>query len=293
MFSTVVYGQESLLLGEIKIEDIQPEKNLHHAETVTIYGRKYRKKGNYKDSTVKGKIEYLSSGLLMEKIVYGGKKNRDRYGKKYSYDESGNVIEYNNWVQSGGSYHNRRATFTYNIKNQVVSQEISLANIVYTYFPDGRLKTKSYFYNNNGVQDTEPWTTYYIYDEQKNLIHADTDTSKWQQTSFYNEDNQLILHNYYPGVAYSTYKYDSLGNCIRQVDYERGKKDFDSTVYIFEYNPEGQITKSSTLNKRGKVIPEKELFYDEKGQIIAEIFYRRGKPKWLNRYQYLYYERRE
>lgn len=293
IISLTVYGQESLLLGEIKLDEIQPKKNLHNVETVTIYGMKYKKRGNYKDSIVKGTIEYLSSGLMMENVVFGGKKNRDRYIKKYDYDAYGNIVAYDNMYMSKGGILNRRSTYSYNNENQVIAQEISLANIVYSYFPDGRLKTKSYYYNNNGVKDTEPWTTYFIYDQDKNLIHADTDTSKWEQTSFYNENNQLILHNYYPGIAYSTYRYDSTGNCIRQVDYEKGKKDFDSTVFTFEYNDQGQLTKSSTQNRRGKIIPEKEMFYDEKGQKIAEIFYQRGKPKWLNRYQYLYYERRE
>src|SRR5690606_9760219 len=108
------------------------------------------------------------------------------YVKRYKYDGNGKVIQFDNMTIESGSINNKRAEFSYNAKGQVTEQVISLATINYNYFPDGRLKTKAYHYNKAGGTGNDPWTIYFIYDENKRLMHADSDSNSTVQTSFYN-----------------------------------------------------------------------------------------------------------
>lgn len=289
----IPFAQESLLLGEIKLDEIQTEKDTNGVEQVVIYGMKYKKNGHYKDSVVKGVLDYSHSGDLVMKTLYGGKKNQNSYVKKYQYDLYGYVTSYDFQVTTKNGVNGQSNDFFYNTKHQVTKQVITLATIAYSYYPDGRISKKMYYYNNRGETDTEPWTILFEYDQNKNLIHADTDTSGNIQTSFYDDKGQLIRHDYYPGVAYTTYKYDSTGNCIKQTDYELGKKDWDSTVYLFAYDTEGRLISSSSSDKRGKISKDQEWVYNSKGQLVMEVFYKRNKPKWINRYNYTYYPFKE
>ena len=113
------------------------------------------------------------------------------------------------------------------------------------------------------------------------------------QTSFYNHLNQLVKHDYYPGIAYTTYEYDTLGMCSRQVDYELGKKDWDSTVYVYNYDTEGRLIRSSSSKKKGKITTDQEWIFNQKGQVIQEIIYQKGKKRWIYEYTYEYYPFKE
>jgi hypothetical protein len=279
------HTQESLLLGELKSDEIQIDIRTDHVKKALIFGYKYKKKNNYKDSTIKGIEDYSMKGELTNRTTFGGKKNQTSYSKKYGYDSQSNVISYDYIISGNGETIGQTADFFYSSK-RLTRQVISLANINYNYHPDGRLKSKAYYYNNRGEIDSDPWTIWFVYDDNKNLIHADADTTKGIQTSFYNEKNELIKHDYYPGVAFSTFSYDENGNCSKQVDYELGKKDWDSTIFIFQYDDKNRLVRSSRQVKKGKVRVDKDWKYNAQDQLEYELFYRKGKPKYIYKYYY-------
>jgi hypothetical protein len=289
LMTLTVNSQESLLLGEIKLDEIQPQKGDENLEIVMIYGKKYKKNGYYKDSINKGSIYYNSRGDLLENTTFSGKKNRNKYVKKYLYDLFGNVTSFDYQISTDGVVIGKTVDFFYNDRGKLTRQVISLANITYNYNTSGKLSSKKYYYNNGNDTFGAPWSIYFKYDENGNLIHADHDTSGNVQTSFYNDKNQLIRHDYYPGVAYSTYFYDEQSNCVKQIDYEIGKKGWDSTAFVFAYDKADRLIMSSSSNKKGKISIDQEWIYFEDGRLKAEIFYRKNKKKWVNRYYYEYY----
>ena len=285
----ITISQESLLLGEIKLDELKPEQRNDDVKKILIYEYKFKKRGNYKDSTLQGFQDFSEEGYLLNRNSFFGRKLRNSVRHSYTYDADGNVLQYEQLFSSGEGLNARIATFQYNQAGRAVEQQVSLATIRYAYHADGRLKTKSYYYNNRGALDTEPWTHYYFYNEDKQLIHVDTDENSEQQTSYYDDQGNLVRHDYYPGYAYTTYKYDDQGNCIRQVDFEKDKNDWDSTVFQYNYDAKGRLILSSSSNKRGKIQRDQEWVYNEKGQIDHIIEYKRDRPKRLYRYFFEYY----
>lgn len=286
---TQSFGQESLLLGELKLDEIQTELRSDGTEKIMIYGSKYKNSGVYKDSTLKGFMDYSKDGELLNRTSFGGKNNAVKYTRKYKYDDQHRVLSFDYIISGNGEIIGQTSDFIY-VGDYLARQIISLANIAYNYHPDGRIKSKSYYYNNKGEIDTKPWILWFIYNEDNNLINADPDSTSDLQTMFYNDNGQLIKNDYYPGVAYSTFEYDNNGNCTRQVDYEFGKKDWDSTVFVFNYDPENRLIRSGTENKKGKVLVEKDWKYNSKGQLEYELFYQGNKPKYIYRYNYSYFK---
>ena len=282
-------AQESLLLGEMKLDEIQTQIRKDNVQKVLIYGSRYKKNGVYKDSTFKGFEDYSNEGELLNRTTFGGKKDEISYTKKYAYNKDHLVTKYDFLISGNGEIIGQSSDFTY-YQDRISKQIISLANISYYYYEDSRIKSKSYYYNNRGEIDSEPWTIWFIYDENKNLIDADNDTSNQKQTMFYNENMQMIKNDYYPGVAYSTFAYDQKGNCTRQVDYEMGKKDWDSTVFIFQYDDKNRLIRSATENNKGKLMVEKDWKYNAKGQLLYELYYKKNKPKYIYRYSYEYFK---
>jgi hypothetical protein len=289
LVSNTMTAQESLLLGELKLDEIQTEIRKDGVEKAWIYGAKYNKKGIYKDSTLKGFQHYSVEGELLDRSTFSGSKDKVKYTRKYEYDDQSRVISYDFIISGNNEVISQRSDFLYS-GDFLARQVISLANIHYSYHEDGRLKAKAYYYNNKGELDTKPWTIWFIYDENKNLINADPDSTLDNQTMFYNEENQLVKNDYYPGIAYSTFEYDQAGNCIRQVDYEVGKKDWDSTVYIFQYDTENRLVRSGKENKKGKLFVDQDWKYNAEGQLVYELFYRKNKPKFIYRYSYDYFK---
>ena len=286
LFIASSISQETLLLGEQKLEEIYFTPRADQVEKVSIYSSKYKKKGNYKDSTLKGIENYDKHGFLTAKTSYSGKGAKMSYSQ-YSYEyHNENMVAYRFIYTSASGNFGRSGNFEYLPNGKLKLQEHSMANIKYGYFSDGRLKTKTYFYNNGDVEDTEPWIHYYIYDDSLNLIHVDTEKDSKKQTSFYDDNNNLIKHDYYPGFAYTTYTYDKKGNCIGQIDYEQGKKDWDSTIFKYEYNENGQIIKSSSSNKKGKIEINETFTYDAKGRLKSLIYFRKNKAKVIKKYVY-------
>lgn len=278
------FGQESLLLGEVKLDEIEPPSRTDNVKKELCFGYKYSKKGKYKDSTIQSIRDYSKEGLMLVSNLFYGKKNSYSHKDMYSYDQTGRVISYNSFFGDGTGVNGTSVEYSYNSKGQVARQLISLANIVYEYYPDGRLRSKSYYYNNRGEIDSEPWVILFEYDSLLNLIHADADTTGSTQTSFYNGKNELIEHHYYIGTAYTKYKYDDLGNCIEQTDFELGKKGWDSTTFYFTYDEKSRLVLSSASGKKGKVFKKRQWIYNESGQLSEELMFRRNKPK--RRYKY-------
>lgn len=289
-FEPLVFGQESLLLGELKLDEISPQKRTDGVKKILIYGMKYKKRGNYKDSSLQAIEDFSENGELLNRTTFGGRKGERSYKKSYTYDEQGNVTSFVNMAQGGMGVEARVANFVYNGKNQLVKQNISLANIVYEYFSDGRLKSKAYYYNNGSESNTEPWFSYFFYDDSLNLVHVGSDSTYSSSTSFYDDKNQLILHDYYPGVAYSKYSYDERGLCIQQVDYEMGKKGWDSTQFFYHYNDARVLDQTSSINRKGKFSLERQRNFDKNGLLISEIFYRKRRPKRFYSYTYSYFK---
>lgn len=289
-YNNLALSQESLMYGEVRLDEVQTQKGAENVEEVQIFGMKYKKNGFYRDSTLKGSIYYSSKGEEIERTIYFGKKNNLMHRKKYDYDLAGNVLSFDEYrSQKGGGVLGKSVDYFYDDQNRLIKQVISLATITYEYYPDGRLLSKSYTYNNGGTENGEPWVMLFEYDERGNLIHADQDTTGSLQTSFYNEKNQLIRHDYYPGYAYSTYEYDSLGNCSKQVDYTLGKKGWEEQTFVFKYDSEGRITHSYSSGKKGRLYLDQEWVYFKDGRLKAEYFYVKNKRKWVNRYYYQYY----
>ena len=284
---STIFSQESLLLGEQKLDEIKPQKVSPEIQKISIYQFKHRKRRTYKDSTLQGIQQYDENGLLTERLSFYGKKNESFVKYGYDYDKTGNVTVYKRRVQNNEGITLQTASFAYDSNNRVKKQIISLATIEYDYHEDDRLEKKTYYFSGGG-SDTEPWIHYFFYNKNKQLIHVDTDSTSDEQTSFYNEDGELIMHEFYPGYGYSTYAYDDDGNCTRQVDYEKVKEDWDSTVYLFEYDEKNRLTHTSSSNKRGKIWRDQKWVYFEDGRINYIIEYKRNRPKWLYRY---YYER--
>jgi hypothetical protein len=287
LFSALIaQNQETLLLGEQQVHEIYFESREDGIEKVSIYISKYRENGNYEDSTFTGFENYNRKGELVAKTNYSG-KGQKLVHSQYSYEYTeGNMTAFQFIQTSPSSNFGRQGDFKYTIDGLLIHQGHSLANIKYSYYADGRMKTKSYFYNNKGSEETEPWIHYYMYDDSLNLIHVDTDKESTEQSSFFDERNELIRHDYYPGVAYSKYEYDQKGNCIKQLDFELGKKDWDSTVFIYSYRNDNQIASSGSLNKKGKLFLDTEFEYDAKGRLKAVLYLRRNKRKLIKKYFY-------
>ncbi|MEX1002691.1 MAG: hypothetical protein WDZ35_11300 [Crocinitomicaceae bacterium] len=283
-------SQESLLLGEIRHDEVQPEKTSKGIQKISIYQFRYKKNNHYKDSTLQGVQDFSEEGLKVKRISFFGKKNQHYINSHYEYNASGSVVKRKEILHADGDLTAQLSTFEYNAAGQLVRQITSLASITYDYFQDGRLKTKTYYYNERGgFGDSEPWIHYFIYNGAQQLIHVDTDTTSDEQTSFYNEKGELIRHDYYPGFAYTTYTYDERGNCTKQVDYEMGKKDWDSTVFEFAYDSKDRLILSSSSNKRGKINRDQKWVYTQDGNVDYIIEYKRNRPKLLYRYYYDYY----
>jgi hypothetical protein len=284
----LIYGQESLLLGELKLNAIQTTQGKKNLEEVIIYGKKYKNSGNYKDSVVKGTIYYSSRGNEINRTTYSGKNNENTYVRKYFYNLENKVVSIDNQMTTNGEVLGKSWEFYYNEDGLISRQIISLANITYNYSTEGKIKNKKYYYNNGNGTFGEPFIILFEYDFLGNLIHADADTSGSLQTSFYNDKNELIRHDYYPAVAYTTYRYDENGNCIEQMDFEISNKGWDSIQYVFTYDSNNRLLTSATT-KKGKAYIDQEFIYFEDGRLKAEILYRKNKKRWVNRYYYQYY----
>ncbi len=283
------FAQESLLLGELKAEDIRFTPRTDGAEKITSYFFKVSKKEGYNASDIVGFEQYYENGLIRSKVSFNGKNKQNSNSFNYEYDGF-NMVRFSFLSISDNGNYGRQGEFTYDEFNRLVLQKHSLANIRYEYYPDGRMKTKAYYYDNKGESETEPWINYYFYDNQLNLIHVDPDPKSTSQTSFYNDKNELIKHDYYPGIAYSTYAYDSVGNCIQQVDYEMGKKHWDSTKFLFTYNERGQLVTSGQMNKKGKIFLDEEHKYLPNGEPKEIIYFRKNKAKFVKHFNYEYFE---
>jgi hypothetical protein len=285
---TASFAQESLLLGEQKSEDVYFEKKTDGVEKIIKYISKYKKKGNYKDSIMIGFEDYNPDGTLKSKTAIRGKGDKKTY-QQFKYEYANEQMISFLFMQSGrdGSY-GRNGKFEYDSEGRLALQEHSMANIRYDYHEDGRMKTKSYFYNNKGADESKPWVNYYLYDSLNHLKHVDTDPNSTKQTTFYNEKNELVKNDYYPGVAYSTYKYDEKGNCTEQVDYEVEKKGWDSITYIYTYMPDNKIATSGTKDKKGRIWLSEEHVYLENGNLKSILYYRKNKRKTIKKFFYEY-----
>jgi hypothetical protein len=282
------FSQESLLLGEQMSKDVYFTPRVDRVSKVHFYISKYHKKGIYKDSLLVGFEDYDNSGFLISKSNFRGMGSKQTY-QKFQYEYRDGLMSSFAFMQTGvaGNF-GRQGKFEYNEEGFISMQEHSLANIRYEYYEDGRLKTKSYFYNNKGTEDSKPWVNYYLYDSLNYLKHVDTDPESQLQTSFHNSKGELIKNDYYPGVAYSTYEYDEIGNCTKQVDFELGKKDWDSLVYVFTYNPDNQLATSGNLDKKGRKSLTEEHTYNSKGQLETIYYYRKNKRKQVKKFFYNY-----
>lgn len=283
------HAQESLLLGEFKLDELMVPKRIDGAEKSVIYQYKYSRKNKYKDSVLVGIENYTTNGELLIRTSFYGKKQAYVIKKIYTYDKNSRLLTYEITQRTKAGVLGKYTAFEYNEKGQAIEQHTSLANIIYAYLKDGRLSSKAYFYQNKGEIDSDAWFQYFEYDSLKNLIHVDNDTSGNVQTSFYDNQNRLIKHEYYLGVAYSTYKYNDRNDCIRQVDYSRNKRDWDSTVFVFDYDHEGRLIRSSSSAKNGKILKDREWNYNLDGQLTSEILYVKGKPNKRYRYFYSYF----
>ena len=288
LLSAVNWSQESLLLGEQKVEDVFFELRSDGVEKITKYISKYNKKGKYKDSTLIGFEDYNLDGTLASKTAIRGKGDKKTYQQfKYEYVDQKMVSYFFMQTGQAGNF-GRNGKFEYDQNGRLVLQEHSLANIRYDYYNDNRLKTKSYFYNNKGADESEPWVNYYIYDSLNHLKHVDTDPKSEKQTSFHNTKGELVKNDYYPGIAYSTYKYDEKGNCIEQVDFEIDKKGWDSITYVYTYMPNNKIATSGTKDRKGRVWLSEEHIYNEKGNLKEILYYRKNKRKTIKKFFYEY-----
>jgi hypothetical protein len=276
-----------LLLGEQKADEVYFVPRKDSVKKIAVYGYRYHKKGKYKDSTLIKIEEYGTNGMLIAKVHIIGKKG-DRWSRyNYTFNEKDEMVSFQyNYNGPDGNY-GKSGDFEYNISGQLTLQVHSLANIKYTYYKDGRMKTKSYSYNNGNSENRNGWTDFYIYDEKNNLIHVDQDSSSKKQTSFYNEKNELVRNDYYPGVAYSTFSYDENGNCSSQMDYElNDNDDWDSTLYRFNYNNENRLTTTASSKKKGRITLDEERVYDPNGRLLKIILYRKGKRRSVKKYFY-------
>ena len=279
-------SQETLLLGEQRAEEVYFIAHKDTVKKIAVYGYRYSKKANYKDSTLLKIEEYGTNGMLLAKVNIIGTKG-DRWSKyNYTFNEKDEMISFQFLYNGPDGNYGKSGKFSYNAQGLLITQEHALANIKYDYHEDGRIKTKSYFYNNGDSESSNGWTDHYKYDENNNLIHVDQDASSNKQTTFYNDKNELVRNDYYPGVAYSTFTYDSLGNCNQQVDYELNKNDWDSTLYQFSYNSDNLLATTLSSKKKGRITVDEERFYDNRGRIIRIIVYRKNKKRALKKYFY-------
>ena len=285
----LAHTQESLLLGELKAEDIYMTPRTDGAIKVATYIFKYSKKGIYTDSTITGFEQFGEDGLIKSKVNFTGKKRQNSNSFTYEF-EGENMIRFSYLSISEDGNYGRQGEFSYDGEDFLIHQKHSLANIRYEYHSDGRMKTKSYFYDNKGEAETEPWVNYFFYDDSLNLIHVDPDPNSTAQTSFYNDKNELIKHDYYPGVAYSTYAYDITGNCTKQVDYEMDNKGWDSIVYIFTYDQANKLVSSGQQDKKGNVFLDEKRIYLENDELKEIIYYRKNKPRFVKRFNYQFDE---
>lgn len=282
-------AQESLLLGELNSEDIYLKPRTDGAIKVSTYSFKYSKKGKYLDSTLVSFEQYDENGYISDKVSFSGKEGQNSNSFKYTFDK-GKMMAFGFLsIHEQGNY-GRQGEFNYDSKNRLIFQKHALANIHYAYYEHGGMRTKSYYYDNKESHDTEPWVNYFIYDDSLNLIHVDTDEKSAGQTSYYNDKNELVKHDYYPGVAYSIYEYDLKGNCVKQIDYELDKKKWDSTVYVYGYNENNQLSSSGTEKRNGRVLIDEKRFYLANGELKEIVYYRKRKPRFIKRFIYQFDE---
>lgn len=278
--------QESLLPGELKLEEIKIQPKAPELEKIEGYLAKYKKKKSPKDSVKVVTELYNHLGLLTSKTTVN--PNNPAQFSKLSYGYfNDQLVEYA-WIQNNnGAIDGRTGTFKYDAKGRCIEQTHSLAIIKYSYDQEGKLTTKSYHYN-NGNASSEPWVHHYIYDDNGWLIHVAEDPESKEQTYFYDSTGQLILNDYYPGVAYSTYAYDEKGNCTQQVDFEMGKKGWDSTAYVFTYYPDGKIKSTGIVKKKNRVWNTEEYVYNARGEMSVVYYLRRNKRKRMKRFYFSY-----
>lgn len=242
------------------------------------------KKPSLANTEYEGKEDYSEEGRL-EVLERGNSKT------VYLYNDAGYVTEKSIYIRNNNgkdSFQTNR--FKYNSDNQIILQSTPSADITYSYHEDGRIKSKSYSNNDRSRTITiEPKTIHFIYNSQKNLIYVGSDTSEIKVNYQYNDENKLIRHDYSPGSAYNTFKYDDQGRCSEQITYELKGNDWDSTVFLFEYNERDQIVSKQRKTKKGEAILEKEWVYDNKGNLIDEKFYEKEKCKYAYHYLYEYY----
>ena len=281
-----IYAQESLLPGELKLDEITIKAKSRNLQKVEGFLMKYKKGKQPKDSLKVVTELYNHLGLITSKVSVNP-KNPAVFSKLSDGYFNDQLMEYA-WIQNNGSgIDGRTGTFEYDAQGRCILQTHSLARIKYSYNSAGKLATKSYHYNNGGSA-TKPWIHYYLYDENGWLKHVSEDPESSEQTYFYDSTGQLILNNYYPGVAYSRYDYDQYGNCTSQIDYEANKKGWDSTIYAFTYYPNGQIKTSGTIVKRGKLQLTEEYLYNSKGEMTCVFYLKRNRRKRLKRFTLKY-----
>lgn len=287
--TSALFGQESLLLGEQRLDEVYFEARTDGTQKINFYQSKYRGDKPKKDSTLVGFETYTKAGFIQSKASFTGKNGINTNTFNYDFQD-GLMSEYSFLAISEEGNYGRAGEFSYDSKKRLILQKHALSDIKYSYAANGTLHTKSYFYNNGDPTNSEPWVHYYFYDDNLNLIHVDTDPECKQQTSFYDEHNQLIKHDYYPGVAYSSYEYDSLGNCKIQRDYELVKNKWIEQTYCFSYDDKGNLISSGSLNKKGKCILSEERFYLQNGELDYIIYLKKGKRKWMKTFNYLPFE---
>ncbi len=220
------------------------------------------KEGTYKDNKKQGLWkEYYPSGKIKAKITY---KNNIANGEVTFYYENGKISEQgiwkvNKWVGKYKFFHeNGNLSYDWEFNNagkRTGEQKY--------YYPDGALRVKGSW--DNGKKEGVV-TEFYPDGSTKSEMQFDKgkiNVSSMKEYAVAEKPNKKVMAPKLQQVKNSSKQNKNLGF-------------FEGTGFYKTYNENKQIDREGDFVK-GKLIDGKRYFYDENGEKIKTIIYKKGK----------------
>ena len=193
----------------------------------------------------------------------------------YTYDDKKNQLTFTFNITPYGEDYNSTTTYTYNEKNQLLSQRLLFEN-----------KKRQFMLGGDATQ-LPNWSVFgvnyitYTYNEEGKILlknyYSDENISKKINYSY---ENNSIIKSITSGLKSQiyTYLYNSQGKLISQTEVFNGKT---YTIYTHNYDEQSNITQSKVLSfaykSTGELLNQTESFtnyenfYDKLGTLIKVV----------------------
>ena len=240
-------------------------------------------------------FEYLKYGK--HKDGYKSDENlMIRYHTIFTYDENGNMIEENAYVDEGL---NSKVKFEYDDDGNQIG--------FYTYQSDGSLQLKgTYKYDDDGnkiefrryiAEMESEFKKTYEYDDDGNMIVENSFDSEGEinkkRTYEYDKNGnkiQFILFSSDGSMSSkSNYEYDRNGNRTQEIRYKADGSLSEKKTY--KYDDNGNLIEENSIHSSGEIYENwsYEYDYDKKGNWVKRIDFSNGVPKFLLLREYEYF----